>query len=156
MGGDIEFKSYEQHQGSQFPAHLSEALFRQTVRGARASSLAKLGRIAIDGTKIRANTSRHKAMSHLRMQQSEEQEQAEIPRIMAEMEKVNTAEDHENGDDDGHGGLPVELQSREPRLANLRAVREQLEQERGETLKPKNQKSFADPDANMMKTSEGR
>ncbi len=249
MGGEIEFKSYEQHQGALFPAHLSEALdpgdpvffisdwlestdvsafeqryavqgeraypprvllklwlfgaidgvysgreiarrlrfdlrfrylagglepdfrtlnrfrvrhredfealFRQTVRSARASGLAKLGRIAIDGTKIRANTSRHKAMSHQRMKQAEEREQAEIARILAEMETVNTAEDDENGDDDGHGGLPAELQSREKRLAKLRAVREQLERERGEKLKPKNQKSFADPDANMMKTSEG-
>lgn len=249
MGGEIEFKSYEQHQGSLFPAHLSEALdpgdpvffisdwldstdvavfeqryavlgeraypprmllklwlfgaiegvysgreiarrlrwdlrfrylagglepdfrtlnrfrvrhredfealFRQTVRSARASGLAKLGRIAIDGTKIRANTSRHKAMSHQRMKQAEERERAEIARILAEMEKVNSAEDAENGDDDDHGGLPEELQSREKRLAKLRAVREQLEQERGEKLKPKNQKSFADPDANMMKTSEG-
>lgn len=250
MGGEIEFKSYEQHQGSLFPAHLSEALdpgdpvffisdwldstdvavfeqryavlgeraypprmllklwlfaaiegvysgreiarrlrwdlrfrylagglepdfrtlnrfrvrhredfealFRQTVKSARASGLAKLGRIAIDGTKIRANTSRHKAMSHQRMKQAEELEQAEIARILAEMEKVNTAEDAENGgDDDDHGGLPAELQSREKRLAKLRAVREQLEQERGEKLKPKNQKSFSDPDANMMKTSEG-
>ncbi len=249
MGSEIEFKSYEQHQGSLFPAHLSEALdpgdpvffisdwldstdvsvfeqryavlgeraypprmllklwlfgaiegvysgreiarrlrwdlrfrylvgglepdfrtlnrfrvrhredfealFRQTVRSARASGLAKLGRIAIDGTKIRANTSRHKAMSHQRMKQAEEREQAEIARILAEMEKINTAEDDENGDDDGNGGLPAELQSREKRLAKLREVREQLEQERGEKLQPKSQKSFADPDANMMKTSEG-
>ncbi len=249
MGSEIEFKSYEQHQGSLFPAHLSEALdpgdpvffisdwldstdvsvfeqryavlgeraypprlllklwlfgaiegvysgreiarrmrwdlrfrylagglepdfrtlnrfrvrhredfealFRLTVKSARASGLAKLGRIAIDGTKIRANTSRHKAMSHQRMKQAEEREQAEIARILAEMEKVNTAEDDENGDDDGPGGLPAELQSREKRIAKLREVREQLEQERGEKLQPKNQKSFADPDANMMKTSEG-
>ena len=47
-------------------------VFRQTVHTARASGLAKLGRVAIDGSKIRANTSRHKAMSHKRMKQAEE------------------------------------------------------------------------------------
>ena len=48
-----------------------EDLFRQTVRSARAAGLAKLGRVAIDGTKVRANTSRHKAMSHGRMEEAE-------------------------------------------------------------------------------------
>jgi len=250
MGGEIEFKGYEQHQGDLFPAHLSEALdpsdpvffiddwiesldlgafeeryaalgerpypprvllklwifgaiegvysgreiarrlrwdlrfrylagglvpdfrtlnrfrvrhgedfaevFRQTVRTARVSGLAKLGRVAIDGTKIRANTSRHKAMSHARMKQAEAKQEREIARILAEMEEVNASEDDEHGDDDdGGGGLPAELQSREKRLAKLRAVREQLEAERGKDLKPSSQKSFADPDANMMKTSDG-
>jgi transposase len=250
MGGEIEFKGYEQHQGDLFPAHLSEALdpgdpvffiddwiesldlrafeeryaalgerpypprvllklwlfgaiegvysgremarrlrwdlrfrylaggllpdfrtlnrfrvrhredfedlFRQTVRSARASGLAKLGRVAIDGTKIRANTSRHKAMSHGWMKKAEARQEREIVRILAEMEEVNASEDDEHGDDDdGSGGLPAELQSREKRLAKLRAVREQLEAERGKDLKPSSQKSFADPDANMMKTSDG-
>ena len=132
-----------------------EELFRQTVRSARASGLAKLGRVAIDGTKIRANTSRHKAMSHARMKKAERQQEQEIARILAEIEQVNASEDDEHGDDDGSGGLPAELQSREKRLAKLRAVREQLEAERGKALKPSSQKSFADPDANMMKTSEG-
>ena len=132
-----------------------EELFRQTVRSARASGLVKLGRVAIDGTKIRANTSRHKAMSHARMKQAERQQEQEIARILAEIDAVNASEDEEHGDDDGSGGLPVELQSREKRLAKLRAVREQLEAERGPELKPSSQKSFADPDANMMKTGEG-
>lgn len=249
MGGEIEFKGYEQHQGDLFPAHLSEALdpgdavffisdwvesldvrvfeeryaamgehaypprmllklwlfgaiegvyggreiarrlrwdlrfrylagglvpdfrtlnrfrvrhredfaelFRQTVKSARASGLAKLGRVAIDGTKIRANTSRHKAMSHSRMKKAERAQEQEIARILAKMDAVNAEEDEEHGDDDGGGGLPAELQSREKRLAKLREVREQLEAERGKDLKPSSQKSFADPDANMMKGADG-
>ena len=133
-------------------------LFRQTVKSARGSGLGQLGRIAIDGTKIRANTSRHKAMSHKRMKKAEEKEKAEIARILAEMEKVNASEDDEHGDDDGSGGLPEELQTREKRLAKLKAVREQLEAEKAETgakLEDSSQKSFADPDANMMKGSDG-
>jgi hypothetical protein len=117
--------------------------------------LAQLGRVAIDGTKIRANTSRHKAMSHGRMDQAEAQLEAEIAEILSQLETVNETEDDTHGDDDGGGGLPAELQNRKRRIEKLRAVRKQLEAERGETLKPSSQKSFADPDANMMMTSEG-
>jgi transposase len=130
-------------------------VFRQTVRTARASGLGKLGRVAIDGTKIRANTSRHKAMSHQRMKQAEAQLEEEIAQILLQMDECNEAEDDEHGDDDGSGGLPAELQDREKRVEKLRAVRKQLEAERGGDLKPSSQKSFADPDANMMKTGEG-
>ena len=125
------------------------------MRTARASGLGKLGRVAIDGSKIRANTSRHKAMSHRRMKQAEEALEDEIAQILAQMDECNEAEDEEHGDDDGSGGLPAELQDREQRVAKLRAVREQLEAERGSDLKPSSQKSFADPDANMMMTGEG-
>jgi transposase len=130
-------------------------VFRQTVRAARASGLGKLGRVAIDGSKIRANTSRHKAMSYARMKEAEEQLEDEIAQILLQMDECNAAEDEEHGDDDGSGGLPAELRDREQRVAKLRAVRKQLEAERGSALKPKNQKSFADPDANMMVTGEG-
>ncbi len=131
-------------------------VLRQTVRMAQASGLGKLGRLAIDGSKLRANTSRHKAMSHARMQPAEEQLEDEIAQILAQMDELNESEDDEYGDgDDGGGGLPEELCTRERRLAKLRAVREQLEAERGATLKPTSQKSFADPDANMMMTGEG-
>ena len=130
-------------------------VFRQTVRTARASGLGKLGRVAIDGSKIRANTSRHKAMSHGRMKEAEERLEDEIAQILAQMDECNEAEDEEHGDDDGSGGLPAELQDRKQRVEKLRAVRKQLEAERGSELRPQSQKSFADPDANMMKTGEG-
>jgi len=130
-------------------------VFLQSVRTARASGLGKLGRVAIDGSKIRANTSRHKAMSYARMKQAEEQLKDEIAQILAQMDECNESEDDEHGDDDGSGGLPAELQDREQRVAKLRAVRKQLEAERGSQLRPTNQKSFADPDANMMMTGEG-
>lgn len=131
-------------------------VFRQTVQMARAAGLGRLGVVAIDGTKIRANTSRHKAMSHGRMVEEEARLAAEIAQIVAQMDAVEAAEDREHGDDDdGSGGLPAELQDREKRLAKLRAVREQLEAEKGSRLEAKNQKSFADPDAQMMKSGDG-
>ncbi len=129
-------------------------IFSETVRTAQASGLAKLGRVAIDGSKIRANTSRHKAMSHARMQKAEAELEAEIETILQQLEQVNEREDDEPGEDDGNGGLPAELQDRQKRVEKLRAVREQLEAERGEGLKPTSQKSFADPDASMMMTGE--
>ncbi len=130
-------------------------VFVQTVRTARASGLGQLGRVAIDGTKIRANTSRHKAMSHGRMEQAEAQLEAEMAEILRQLDAVNEREDEDHGDDDGAGGLPAELQDRQRRVEKLRAVREQLEAERGPNLKSSSQKSFADPDANMMMTGEG-
>jgi len=130
-------------------------ILRETVHVARRSGLAKLGRLTIDGSKIRANTSRHKAMSHGRMVETEERLDDEIAQILAQIDERNAAEDEEHGDDDGSGGLPQELCNREQRRAKIRAVREQLEAEKGEKLEAKNQKSFADPDANMMKTGEG-
>jgi len=130
-------------------------IFRETVRTARAAGLGRLGRVTIDGTKIRANTSRHKAMSHARMQQAEAELEAQIAEILSQLEGVNEREDDEHGDGDGSGGLPAELQDRKRRIEKLRAVRQQLEAERGERLKSSSQKSFADPDANMMMTGEG-
>jgi len=131
-------------------------VLRETVRLARGTGLGQLGVVTIDGTKVRANTSRHKAMSHGRMVAEEARLERECAAILARMDEVNAAEDTTHGDDeDGSGGLPAELRSRERRLAKLRAVRAQLEAERGEALTPQSQKSFADPDAQMMRTSDG-
>jgi len=131
------------------------AVLLETVRMAQSFGLAKLGRLAIDGTKIRANTSRSKAMSHQRMREAEAELRDEIGQILAQMDELNGAEDDEHGDDDGSGGLPAELQRRESRLAKIRAARERLEAEKAEKLEARHQKSFADLDANMMKTGEG-
>jgi transposase len=131
-------------------------VLRATVDLARRSGLGKLGIVAVDGTKLRANTSRHKAMSYGRMRGEEERLEKEVQDILRRMDEVNAREDEEHGgDDDGSGGLPAELQSRERRLAKIRAVREQLEREKGDKLEEKHQKSFADPDAQMMQVGDG-
>jgi len=128
------------------------AVLRETVRLAQAAGLVRLGLVAIDGTKLRANTSRSKALSHRRMVEAEARLETEITRLLARLDEVNAAEDAEHGeDDDGSGGLPAELQDRERRRAKLRAVRAQLEAEKGPKLEPRHQKSLADPDANMMR-----
>ena len=128
------------------------AVLRETVRLAQAAGLVRLGLVAIDGTKRRANTSRSKAMSHRRMVEAEARLEAEITAVLARLDEVNAAEDTEHGeDDDGSGGLPAELQDRERRLAKLKAIRAPLEAEKGAQLEPRHQKRFADPDANMMR-----
>jgi transposase len=131
-------------------------LFRQTVHLARTAGMAKLGVVTVDGSKIRANTSKHKAMSHGRMRKEEERLEAEIAEILEKMDEVNRAEDEEHGEDgDGGGGLPAELTDRRKRQQKIRELREQLEAEKGEKLKDRHQKSFADADAQMMKTGDG-
>ena len=128
----------------------------ETIELAREAGLGKLGIVAIDGTKVRANTSRHKAMSYGRMRKEEERLKGEILEILGRMDEVNVQEDEEHGeDDDGSGGLPAELQDKGQRLARIQELRAQLEAERGERLTDKSQKSFADPDAQMMKTNDG-
>ena len=131
-------------------------VLRATVDLARRAGMAKLGVVTVDGTKLRANTSRHKAMSYGRMQKEEARLEAEVQTILRRMEEVNQREDDEHGDeDDGSGGLPAELQDRTTRLAKIRALRAQLEAERGTKLQESNQKSFADPEAQMMQTGDG-
>ena len=117
--------------------------------------MATLGRVAIDGTKHRTNTSRHKVMSCGWRDRAEVQLGAGIAEILSQFEMVNENEEGTHGDDEGGGGLAAELKNRQRRIEKLRAVREPLETERGEVLKSSSQKSFADPDANMMMTSEG-
>jgi transposase len=131
-------------------------VFRATVQLARRMGLGKLGVVAIDGSKIRANTSRHKAMSYGRMKKEERRLNREIDSILAKMDEVNAAEDESHGeDDDGSGGLPEALQDRRTRRERIRALREELERERGKALTEKSQKSFADPESRMMITSDG-
>ena len=127
-------------------------VLRETLRLARAAGLVQRGLVTVDGTKLRADTSRGKAMSHGRMQAEEARLEQEITELLQRQDAAQAAEDATHGDDDdGSGGLPAELQDRERRLARLRAAKTQLEQEKGPALEPRHQKSFADPAANMMR-----
>lgn len=131
-------------------------LLRQTVLMAREAGLVRLGLVTVDGTKIRANTSRHKAMSHGRMLEEEKRLAAEIRAITRRLDEVNSEEDRTCGeDDDGSGGLPKELQDRKTRRERIRELREKLEADKGEKLEDRHQKSFADPDSQMMKNGDG-
>jgi len=104
-------------------------LFIQGLALCAEAGLVSLGRVALDGTKLRASASRHKAMSHDRMGPKIEELQAQVAAILAEAEAVDRAEDEEFGEDKRGDELPKELATREGRLAKLRAAKEAIEAE---------------------------
>ena len=105
--------------------HLNElsALFVQVVRLARECGLVKLGTIAIDGTKIKANASRHKAMSYKYMLRAESELKAEIEGLLEKARATDEAERNEPEVD-----IPAELTRRKDRLAAISAAKARLEQ----------------------------
>ena len=89
----------------------------------------RLGRVALDGTKLRASASKHKAMSHDRMGPRIEELEAQVAAMLAEAEATDAAEDAEFGEDRRGDELPPELATKEGRLAKLRAAKEAIEAE---------------------------
>jgi transposase len=104
-------------------------LFTQVLILCAEAGLVKLGQVALDGTKLRASASRHKAMSHDRLEPKIEQLQSEVAAILAEAEATDRAEDEEFGEDKRGDEVPAELARRETRLAKMRAAKEAIEAE---------------------------
>jgi transposase len=158
------------------------ALFVQGVRLAGRAGLVRLGRVAVDGTKVRASASRHKAMSYERMGPAVEALERQVEELLAEAERVDAEEDARPGDRRGDE-LPAELARRESRLAKIRRAKAALEAEAAERAsaqaaerarrrggsdddaaaaaagsaapKPTAQRGFTDPESRIMRTSEG-
>jgi transposase len=155
--------------------HLKELseLFVQVVRLAREMGLVKLGTIAVDGTKVKANASRHKAMSYGHMLKAEAELKAQIYALLKCAQQADEAEKNEPELD-----IPTEIARREARLAAITQARERLQQrqrdadiERGrdpdepprggrykrEFGQPedKAQDNFTDPDSRIMKRAGG-
>ena len=165
--------------------HLAEftELFVQVVRLAREMGLAKLGTIAVDGTKIKANASRHKAMSYGRMQTTELELKAQIEALVQKATNADEAEKNEPELD-----IPAEIARRQERLVAIAAAKARLEErqrqadsQRGRTQgderrprdkdgkpkagkpykrdfgepEPKAQDSFTDPESRIMKRAGG-
>lgn len=171
---------------SDFRAFNLEALsdlFVQVVKLAQECRLVSLGTIAIDGTKVKANASRHKAMSYKRMLQAEAELKQQIAALMERARATDEAESNEPDLD-----LPAEIQRREARLATIAAAKARLEarqreadrekgrsedddqqprnpdgtRKRGAKYKrqfgvpeDKTQDSFTDPDSRIMKHGNG-
>jgi transposase len=111
-------------------------LFVQALRLCKRARLVGLGSLALDGTKLRANASRHKAMSYERMVTKEQQLEAEIAQLrenvdalLSEAEQVDAQEDERFGADRRGDELPEELKRREQRLAKIKEAKEALEAE---------------------------
>jgi len=114
-------------------------LFVQALRLCKKAGLVKMGTLAIDGTKLRANASRHKAMSYERMGKAEAELEAEIAAIraqaeamLADAEAVDREEDERYGPERRGDELPDELARRESRLARIREAKAALEAEEQE------------------------
>jgi transposase len=117
--------------------HLGElaGLFVQVLKLCERAGLVKLGHVAIDGSKLRANASKHKAMSYQRMCEKEQQLVAEVKRLLKEAEEVDAAEDKRYGKGVRGDELPAELARRESRLRKIREAKASLEAEAKEQAK---------------------
>jgi len=104
-------------------------LFCQALQLCEKAGLVKLGHVAIDGSKIQGNASKHKAMSYERMSEAEKKLQAEVAGLLQRAEAVAAAEDEKYGKDQAGDELPGELGRRESRLAKIRAAKAELEAE---------------------------
>lgn len=176
-----------------FPAHRTiaefrqqhlaafEALFVQVVKIAREAGVVQLGTLAVDGSKVKANASKHKAMSYGRMRDEETRLREQIAALTAQAEASDAAEDAAHGPDVRGDELPAELQRREDRLAKIAAAKARLEARQADEDRQKGrtpddgrksrgtkpfardfgvppddaQDNFTDPESRIMKTSAG-
>ena len=155
-------------------------LFVQVLGLCRKAGLVKLGHVALDGTKIKANASKHKAMSYGRMKGAEEKLAAEVAGWMKKAAAQDAAEDRQHGDRRGDE-LPDWVANKERRLAKIREAKAALEAEaqaaaggqgegedsevaakRGRKRQPPSgvpednaQRNFTDPESRIMKTKDG-
>ena len=104
-------------------------LFVQVLRLCQQAGLVKLGKVALDGTKMKANASKHKAMSYKRMCEEEKRLRARVNELLAEAERVDVEEDTEYGVGRHGDELPEDLQHAESRLARIREAKKALEAE---------------------------
>jgi len=104
-------------------------LFVQVLRLCQKAGLVSLGHVALDGTKIKANASKHKAMSHERMLKTEAELEAEMQALLRRAEIIDAQEDERYGKDKRGDELPEELQRRASRLERIRKARAELEAE---------------------------
>ena len=104
-------------------------LFVEILRLCEKAGLVKFGHISLDGTKIKANASKHKAMSYGRMKKDAKRLQKEISELLKQAEQTDEREDRLYGIDKRGDELPEELARRETRLARIKEAKRALEQE---------------------------
>jgi len=159
------------------------ALFVQVLKLCEQAGLVKLGHVALDGTKINANASKHKAMSYERMKKREPELQAEVDGWLKAAEAADAAEDAAFGVDRRGDEMPDWVADKQARLAKIRQAKAELEAEakakaaaeqaarekkNGDKLRPgrkavppsdvpepKAQRNFTDPDSRILKTKDG-
>ena len=145
-------------------------LFVQVLILCQKAGLVKLGHVSLDGTKVKANASKHKAMSYGRMKKEEERLQAEVRDLLKRAQQVDEEEDSQYGRDERGDELPRELAFRESRLKKIREAKEALEAEARQKAEEacssskeqpvvpddKAQRNFTDPESRIMPSSGGQ
>jgi hypothetical protein len=158
------------------------ALFVQVLGLCRQAGLVRLGHVALDGTRLKANASKHKAMSYGRMQSAEAALAAEVEGWLAQAEAADAAEDAELGPDTRGDELPDWVADPQARLERIRAAKAALEAEANAGMPPPDaepgpssgmvdhgrparaadggpparaQRNFTDPDSRVLKTRDG-
>ena len=141
-----------------------DGLFLQVLKLCREAGLVKLGHVAIDGTKIRANASKHKAMSYARMEEEEVRLRSEVRQMLEDAARIDAEEDALYGADKRGDELPPELARRESRLKKISEAKAALEAQAKEAAregkaktdrpKPKAQRNFTDPESRIMRSSD--
>jgi transposase len=144
-------------------------LFEQVLAMALECGAIKLGRVSLDGTKLKANASKHKAMSYARMQEKQKQLKEEVKQLLDQAAAADEQEDRQYGNQRGDE-LPEELRRRETRLAKIKEAKKVIEQrardkaaeegqsaEEAKRAKPedKDQYNFTDPESRIMKSGDG-
>jgi len=144
-------------------------LFEQVLAMALECGSIKLGRVSLDGTKVKANASKHKAMSYGRMNEKQQQLREEVKQLLEQAAAADEQEDRQYGNKRGDE-LPEELQRRETRLAKIKEAKKVVEQrardkavaegksaEEAKRAKPgdKDQYNFTDPQSRIMKSADG-
>src|SRR5438876_14163 len=111
--------------------HLQELgrLFVQVLQLCERAGLVKLGHVAIDGTKIKANASKYQSLSYARMKDAEPELAREVARLLGEAQRIDEEEDALYGPGKRGDELPAELRNRETRLARIRALKAEMEEE---------------------------
>ena len=104
-------------------------LFVQVLALCQQAGLVKLGHVALDGTKVKANASKHKAMSYQRMKEKAAQLAAEVAELLRQAQAADDEEDQRYGKDKRGDELPQELAFREGRLEKIREAMAALEAE---------------------------
>jgi transposase len=141
-------------------------LFQQVLRLVLEVGALKLGRVALDGSKVKANASKHKAMSYGRMEETEKRLRKEVRELLKQAEAVDEEEDKRYGRERQGEELPEELQRRETRIARIREAKKALEErarEKAESEKKDDQEAkpeskaqynFTDPESRILKGSD--
>ena len=153
-----------------------QGLFEQVLKLALTAGAIKLGRVALDGSKIKANASKHKAMSYKRMKEEEQNLRTEVRELLKQAKAADDEEDDRYGKDKSGDELPEELSRRETRLKKIREAKRVVEQRAREEAEQANksneseskavgeqkavpedkaQYNFTDPESRIMKGADG-